>query len=605
MLESYSLETVHLIPGLFKERADINRDYLMELKNQGLLQNYYLEAGIVMPGLQVVDNPETAALHWGWEAPICQLRGHFLGHWLSAAAVLTATSKDYELKAKLDTIIDELEKCQKLNGGKWLGPFPEKYFGKLERNEYIWSPQYVMHKLILGLMHAYQFAKNEKALILLNNLADWYVEWVNKMNEVNPHAIYSGEEAGMLEVWASLYQLTKDSKYSLLAEAYSHASIFTKLEKGHDALTNCHQNASIPFAHGAAKMYEVTGDEKWLNRVLLFWENAVTNRGSYCTGGQGAGEYWVPANMQGRFLCERNQEFCTVYNMVRVAEYLYRFTGDKKYGDYIEKNLYNGFLAQQNKETGMPTYFLPMSAGSKKKWGSRTRDFWCCYGTMVQAQTIYPSLCYYQDTETNRIIVNQYIPSKLKTGNGEELIEITQTVNMKYYNDQAFFDEKDEGQMSRWQLKFIVKANKRFTLSFRIPEWVKAEPVVLLNGVDKAAEYFVEDGYLNIVKAWSEDEISIFFSAGLSFDKLPDIPEMFAVLEGPIVLAGLCEADEGLYLDYEKPEDTFMLKSEHLYSTFPWKQSTYLTKKQPKNMTFVPLYDITDETYTVYFTKKS
>ena len=34
---------------------------------------------------QVVDDPTTANIHWGWEAPVCQLRGHFLGHWISAA----------------------------------------------------------------------------------------------------------------------------------------------------------------------------------------------------------------------------------------------------------------------------------------------------------------------------------------------------------------------------------------------------------------------------------------------------------------------------------------------------------------------------------------
>lgn len=140
MLQQSKLENVHLLPSLFKERAEVNRAYLMELNSQCLLQNFYLEAGIIIPGLQVVDDPSTALLHWGWEAPTCQLRGHFLGHWMSAASMLILTDHDRELKAKLEYIIDELDRCRVLNGGKWIGPFPEKYFGKLERNEYIWSP---------------------------------------------------------------------------------------------------------------------------------------------------------------------------------------------------------------------------------------------------------------------------------------------------------------------------------------------------------------------------------------------------------------------------------------------------------------------------------
>lgn len=603
MLKKLDVGKVHLMPGLFKEREEVNRNYLMELKLQGLLQNFYLEAGIVMPGLQVMEDPEHAELHWGWEAPTCQLRGHFTGHFMSAASMLVAVNGDYELKAKLYKIIDELEKCQQLNHGGWLGSIPEKFFDKLEREEYVWSPQYVMHKTLMGLMHAYQYAGNTKALELLDKLSDWYMEWTAKMAEVNPHAVYAGEEGGMLEVWATLYELTGMEKYRELAERYSHPSLFQKLLDGKDALTNCHENASIPWAHGAAKMYEITGDEKWKRITELFWKNAVTDRGEYCTGAQGAGEYWVPPHMQGQFLGDRNQEFCTVYNMVRLADYLYRFTGDTAYADYIERNLYNGFLAQQHKEMGTPTYFLPMNPGSRKKWGSKTRDFWCCHGTMVQAQTLYPSLCYYQDTERERIVVSQYIPSAASFGTGDEKIKISQCVDMKYYNAQAFFDEKDESQMSRWLLKFTVQAKKHFTLAFRVPGWVKENPVVKIGG-EELKDLHIQDGYLEIEREWGEDEISLYFPAELALSVLPDMPDTVAVMEGPIVLAGLCDTDQGLVLKEGDIKKVMRPKYEHTYSVFPWKQSTYRTTGQPENVEFVPVYDITDEAYTMYFTEK-
>lgn len=241
----------HLLPGLFKERSDVNRAYLMELKNEDLLQNFYLEACIRM-------DRDVTEMHLGWESPTCQLRGHFLGHWLSAASMLIAQNGDRELKAKLDNIIDELERCQKLNGGRWVGSIPEKYFEMLEKNYYVWSPQYTMHKTLLGLYHSAMYAKNEKALEILSNAADWYIEWTEKMEKVNPHAVYSGEEGGMLEVWAGLYEYTHDERYFALAQRYSHPSIFKKLTDGGDPLSNCHANASVPWAQGAAKMYEIT-----------------------------------------------------------------------------------------------------------------------------------------------------------------------------------------------------------------------------------------------------------------------------------------------------------------------------------------------------------
>ena len=397
MLQSVKNNTVSILPGLFRERMDVNRSYLMELDSTCLLQNFYLEAGFILPGLQVVEHPESANLHWGWEAPNCQLRGHFLGHFLSAAAHYAAFDGDILLKAKLDYIVAELAKCQEENGGEWVGSIPEKYFERLARNQYIWSPQYTMHKTILGLMHAYSYAGNEQALAIIDKLADWYIRWADAMQSRNPHAVYSGEEGGMLEVWATLYELTKNEKYMTLVKHYYAPSLFRKLEEGKDALTNCHSNASVPLSHGAAKLYEITGDERWLKLVKLFFDCAVTKRGMYATGGGNAGEFWVPPFMQGQFLSDRDQEFCTIYNMVRTASYLFRFTGESKYGDYIERCLYNGFLAQQNAVTGMPAYFLPLRAGGHKKWGTRRHDFWCCHGTMVQAQCLYPELIYYED----------------------------------------------------------------------------------------------------------------------------------------------------------------------------------------------------------------
>lgn len=198
MLKSLQKQSVKLLPGLFRERMEVNKEYLMELDSTCLLQNFYLEAGVILPGLQIVEDPAKAKLHWGWEAPNCHLRGHFLGHWLSAAAALVANEGYTDLKAKLEKIVSELKRCQELNGGEWVGSIPEKYFEFMAREQYVWSPQYTMHKTIMGLIDVYRWLHNEEALEILNRLADWYLRWVREMNKRNPQAVYSGEQAGML-----------------------------------------------------------------------------------------------------------------------------------------------------------------------------------------------------------------------------------------------------------------------------------------------------------------------------------------------------------------------------------------------------------------------
>lgn len=615
MINSVKTGDVQLLSGIFADRAVLNRNYLMSLKNHCLLQNYYLEAGFVIPRYAVINNPETADLHWGWEAPSCQLRGHFLGHWLSAASLLVAQNDDKELKAKLDLIVEELDRCQKANGGKWIAPFPEKYFAILEKGEAIWSPQYTMHKLLMGLLHANMYAGSRKALSIINNLADWYVKWTDKVLKSDaPDAIYRGEEGGMLEIWAELYIITGKQKYLTLAERYASPSIFDSLLAGKDPLSNSHQNASIPYIHGAAKMYEVTGERKYLDILERFWACAVENREAYCTGGQGAGEFWVPPHQLGQFMGERNQEFCTVYNMVRVADYLFKFTGNANYLDFIEKNLYNGFLAQQNKMTGLPAYFLPMKAGSVKKWGTATRDFWCCHGTMVQGQALYPELCYYQKDDEKRIYVAQYIPSvgKFVFDDGKK-VTITQSINMSY---SGCVSETAAGtsvggtasrQNSRWLLKFTVEAECDFTLSFRIPEWIAGRPTVTVNGNEIDVPNNCDKcGFLNIKKNWSNQKIIVYLPAALRSVSLSDSPEKFAVMEGPVVLAGLSEKNSGITLDSSGAlEKVYRPVKEHTYSTLPWLQSCYRTVNQNEEIDFIPLYEVTDEKYTLYWTRKN
>ncbi|MCR4702223.1 MAG: glycoside hydrolase family 127 protein [Saccharofermentans sp.] len=602
MPDSVERKNVKVTGGVFRERMDLNRAYLMELDTTCLLQNFYIEAGIGLPGIQAVSDPSAAKLHWGWEAPVCQLRGHFLGHWLSAASRLIASENDEELKLKLDKIVSEISRCQQRNGGEWTGPIPEKYFDLMAEPDYIWSPQYTMHKTVMGLVDAYRFAGNKTALEILDKLADWYIKWVARMIKKDPRITYKGEQGGMLEMWAELYSITGNYKYQALIDLYKDSGLFSQLERGSDGLSDDHANASIPLIHGAARMYEITGDRYWKNITDLFWKTAVTDRGMFATTGVNAGEFWIPLKSMGSYISDRNQEFCTVYNMVRVADYLYRRTGDTRYADYIERAIYNGFLAQQNKNTGMPSYFLPLNPGAKKKWGSKRHDFWCCHGTMVQAQTLYPELIYY--TEDDKISVMQYIPSCAKFEIGGSEVTICQSTEMKDYNNQVFFDDHKGGDKSRWSLKFTVKCpvSTHVTLLLRVPGWCDEVRSLVINGEDLKPD--IKDNLIRIAREWKDDTVYVAFADHIEMERLPGMPELAAAVEGPVVLAGLTGKDCGLDGDYSEPDKIFAPRSEHMYSTYTWKQNCHTTRMQPVNIEFIPLYEVTDEEYTVYFTEK-
>ena len=252
----------------------------------------------------------------------------------------------------------------------------------------------------------------------------------------------------------------------------------------------------------------------------------------------------------------------------------------------------------------MPTYFLPLLPGSRKKWGTRTRDFWCCFGTMVQAQTIYPDLVWY--AEGNAVTVSQYIPSEADISLPGGKVKLSQRIHMKDYNNQVLFDEHSEGRVSRWSLRFTVasEAKDEWTLKLRIPGWCAGEPVIELNGKD--AEYKKQSGYLVIRRKWGEkDELDVFFPSRVIFEHLAGAEELVCAVDGPIVLAGLTDRVTGLKGELNDPDSILLPQQSHTYGAFVWTQNEYLTRKQKENIRMIPLYEVTDEKYTVYFTTEA
>lgn len=596
-LKAVPVGNVTLLPGLFQQRYELNKKYVMSLDNDKLLQNFYFEAGLEK-GYIMVQRQEQGLddFYWGWESPMNQLRGHFLGHWLSSAAYIYAETKDEEVKAKADKVVAELALCQQANGGQWIGSIPQKYMDFIANGHHIWSPQYTLHKTLMGLYDMYTQTGSEQALEVMENFADWFHAWTDTLiAHNNAAATYKGETSGMLEIWADLYGLTKEKKYLDLMERYGNPDIFQEFQQGKDALSNNHANASIPWSQGSARVYEVTGNEYWKNVTLAFWKNAVDERESFCTGGQNCGEHWIPKGELPHFIGQNNQEHCTVYNMIRTADYLYRWTGDQKYADYIEKNIYNGILAQQNPNTGMVAYFLPMGAGytkgGEKGWGTPTRDFFCCHGTLVQAHTRYQELIYFESNDG--ISVSQYIPSQLQWNRNNTNVLITQ--NFKAY------EWNNEYDISRWNVVLTVKTDKpvEFSLDLRLPAWLKEKAVITVNGERQSVSAI--NGTQRITRTWNNDEVLIEFPTEVSMEQLPNSKNQYAFMEGPIVLAGLCDTDVPLRGDVKNPATLLSREYEQQYRVARWKQSHYNTINQQRNIRFVPLYEVADEPYTLYF----
>lgn len=605
-----------LSDGELIRRRNDNREYLMSLTDRNLMYNYELEAAITHDACIPHD------MHGGWESPTCQLRGHFLGHWLSAAAMLINDTGDRELKAKADTIVERLARCQEANGGQWVASIPEKFLHHIARGRGIWAPHYTIHKTFMGLVDMYRFTGNKQALEIADNFADWFVEWTDKFDREQMDNILDFETGGMLEIWVQLYDITGKDKYRTLMERYYRRRLFEPLLSGNDPLTNMHANTTIPEVLGAAAAYEVTGEEVYKDIVMAYWKEAVTERGMYATGGQTNGEIWGPKMSLRERMGMKTQEHCTVYNMMRLADYMFRWTGQAEYADYIERNLCNGVMAQTywhseytngyttDKPTeGLIAYFLPMRAGSHKGWGTRTDSFYCCHGSMVQANSLLNNYIYYQDNST--VYVNQYHDSEASfTINAHDIriiqrrdpltgsFHLSSTSNGKQTIDRTAAMYPHNPDTVQVFLQIQTEADTEMELKVRIPWWIIAPAIVEVNNEEVAS---VSKGscYVTIKRTFSDgDVVCITMKKGISTYPLPDEPDMVAFMYGPEVLAGLCEDERTLYCDTEHPEDILINDNEREWGS--WK-SEFKTCGQERGIRFLPLNKIGHERYCVYF----
>src|SRR5436190_9255486 len=142
----FSNLSVTLTPSWIKRREDLNIGYLKSLEPDRLLHNFRINAGL----------PSNAEPLNGWESPGIGLRGHFVGHYLSAVSCVVEKYKDPLLTKRLNYIVDELYKCQKAYGNGYLSAFPETDFDVLEtRFGGVWAPYYTYHKIMQGLLDTY------------------------------------------------------------------------------------------------------------------------------------------------------------------------------------------------------------------------------------------------------------------------------------------------------------------------------------------------------------------------------------------------------------------------------------------------------------------
>jgi len=590
-VQPFPMKQVRLGEGPCKHAMEADRQYLHSLPVDRLLHTFRINAGI----------PSAAQALGGWEAPDCELRGHYTGgHYLSAVALMYASIGDETLKANGNAVVAELAKCQDALKGGYLSAFPLEFFDRLREREKVWAPFYTLHKIIAGHLDMYLYCGNEQALEVAEKMVGWTAGYIQAFSYEHMQRVLGTEYGGMGEVLANLYAVTGKERYLEVAQRFDKKQFFDPLAAHRDELKGLHVNTHIPQVIAAARLYELTGDRRYRDISEYFWDEVVSQR-SYCTGGTSNHESWNtdPGKLAAE-LSTNTTEDCCAYNMMKLTRHLFGWSPDARLMDYYERALFNHRLGTINPEDGTMMYYLPLASGYWKTFGKPFDAFWCCTGTGSEEYAKLTDTIYFHDDDS--LYVNLYIDSQLEWP--EKGVRLRQ---------ETRFPEQ-EGT----SLIVSVKSPTQMTVNLRIPYWVRGGSA-RVNGAPLQA-FASPSSYLSLNRVWKNgDRIDLSLPMGLHSAPMPDDETIQAMMYGPLVLAGRFDpvTKEMMYGDTEpKPSDQYKVPEITADAANPtaWVQPD---AKQPlmfhsasqaagqSPVELVPLYKVTRERYAVYWKVKS
>lgn len=592
-MQPFKLQEVRITEGPFKNAQDVDMQYILELEPDRLLAPYLIDAGL----------PTKLDRYGNWES--IGLDGHIAGHYLSALAMLYASTDNEELKERLDYMLSELERCQEKNGNGYVGGIPQgKIFwerihkGDIDGSGFglnnTWVPLYNIHKLFAGLIDAYNYLGNEKAKSIVIKLGDWFIDLIEPLSDEQIQSILRTEHGGINESFANLYTMTGDKKYLDTAKKLTHQNFLDPLLNKEDKLTGMHANTQIPKVVGYEKVAELTNNQELSEAVKFFWNNVSQIR-SVAFGGNSVAEHFNPIDdFSSMVKSNQGPESCNSYNMLRLTKELFFNNSKVDYLDFYERTLYNHILSTQHPEEGGFVYFTPIRPNHYRVYSQPETSMWCCVGSGLENHTKYGELIYSHNE--NDVFVNLFIPSTL---NWEEKdIQLTQNTKFPYENQS--------------EIVLTLQKKKAFAINIRQPEWAE-NLEVLVNGkvqnIQKKAF-----SYATINRTWkSGDKITVKFETSTHLENLPDGSNWVAYVNGPIVLAAKTSTEDldGLFADDSRMGHAThgkMIPLDEAYALVGDKDSYISKAKEIGNLRFrldslelQPFFEVHDARYQMYF----
>ncbi|MGC9497326.1 beta-L-arabinofuranosidase domain-containing protein [Streptomyces sp. WG7] len=429
----------------------------------------------------------------------------------------------------------------------FLAAYPETQFIQLESmtgSDYtkVWAPYYTAHKILKGLLDAHLATGDDRALDLASGLCDWMYARLSALPAATLQRMWgifsSGEFGGIVEAICDLHAVTGEADHLALARLFDLDRLIDACAANTDVLDGLHANQHIPIFTGLVRLYDETGEERYLTAAKNFWRMVVPHR-MYAIGGTSTGEFWKARDVIAGTIGATTAETCCAYNLLKLSRTLFFHDQDPAYMDYYERALYNQVLgSKQDKpdaEKPLVTYFIGLTPGHVRDYTPK-QGTTCCEGTGMESATKYQDSVYFAAADGSALYVNLYSRSTLTWA--ERGVTVTQTTD---------YPEEQGSTLT------IGGADASFALRLRVPSWATAGFRVTVNG--RAVPGTPAPGsYFTVSRTWRRgDTVRIRVPFRLRVEKAVDDPSLQALFYGPVNLVGRNPSTDllecGLYRD--------------------------------------------------------
>ncbi|MER6349829.1 beta-L-arabinofuranosidase domain-containing protein [Streptomyces sp. NPDC001595] len=427
----------------------------------------------------------------------------------------------------------------------FLAAYPETQFIELESmttGNYtrVWAPYYTAHKILRGLLDAYLATDDTRALDLASGLGDWMHSRLSRLPDATLQRMWgifsSGEFGGIVEAIVDLHALTGKAEHLALAGLFDLDRLIDACAADTDVLDGLHANQHIPIFTGYVRLYDATGEQRYLTAAKNFWNMVVPHR-MYGIGGTSTGEFWKARDVIAGTIGATTAETCCAYNLLKLSRTLFFHEQDPAYMDYYERALYNQVLGSRqdrpDAEKPLVTYFIGLTPGHVRDYTPK-QGTTCCEGTGMESATKYQDSVYFAQADGSALYVNLYSPSTLTWA--DRGVTVTQTTD--YPREQG-------------TTLTVRGATTAFALKLRVPSWATAGFRVTVNGrpVDGTPR---PGSYFTVRRTWrGGDTVRVSIPFRLRAEKALDDPSLQTLFHGPVNLVARDPSTEylsfGLY----------------------------------------------------------